>query len=118
MKPAGHTRIYTTLTDTTATDITNALWDALPKARKGGFWYDPKAKKWKPKASAIERAALVARHFDEIDLRKAIENLAANEIEDRAFARTSRQIHRNFERTYRLTRRPVGHAFGGWTSFG
>lgn len=96
----------------------DALWDALPKEYQGGFWYDKKEKKWKPKANTVERAKLVYAHFGKIDLKKAMTNIAKNQLEDKLIGKANQYINKSAKPYLDMMERPVGLGFRGWRGFG
>lgn len=125
---AADQRLYRILTNafgaaTEAADFVHALWNALPKNRKGGFWWkkdggvDHKGA-WMPKANAFERAKLVYDHFDEIDVAKALRNLAIQQAQDAAIGKANQYVNKTWKPYLDRIKRPVGIVFRGWTRFG
>lgn len=69
-----------------------ALYDALPRELQPGNYVLHRAdgttyvvKRWNP--TAAQRFAAVFKHFDSIDLAKALKNLTVNEVTDRIGAK-------------------------------
>lgn len=125
---AADQKLYRILTNafgaaTEAADFVHALWNALPKNRKGGFWWkkdggvDHKGA-WMPKANAFERAKLVYDHFDEIDVAKALRNLAIQQAQDAAIGKANQYVNKTWKPYLDRIKRPVGIGFKGWTRFG
>lgn len=60
-------------------DFIDALWGALPKSVRREAFIANGYRVLNP----VQRAAVVARHFEEMDLRKAVCNVVRNEVTDR-----------------------------------
>ena len=93
-------------------DLVDSFWKALPKEYRGGSWYDAKAKRWKPRANIQERAMLVYRHWDKVDLAQAIQNVISDNLQDRAIGQANRQTIKNLRESRTGWSRPT--LWGGW----
>ena len=60
-----------------------------------------------------DKAAALYKHWDKVDMRKAMSNLAENEVEDRAFGKTGQGLKKGARKTSPRTHDGIGYQSGG-----
>jgi hypothetical protein len=111
-------------------DVIDALYDALPDSITKPSFNSEKQRRWyganRSKMTEAERKAFwrknrdtlpeklekVIDHYGEINIVDAIENIAKNQIEDRAIGGLSKAARKSNEGWYGKFRRPVGLTTG------
>jgi hypothetical protein len=94
---AGATFLRVINITTEGLDFVNALHDAVPDHLKGNYRYSKKQGKWVPifKSNQPTRIRELYRHFDKIDWREAVHNLAVNQLEDMFWGKSSKFLTKN-----------------------
>lgn len=112
---------------TEAADMTDALWWALPKSQRSGYYklHYRKADgtigvyyKFRHKVHYSVKLADIARGYTEIDLNEALNNLAVNALIDMGVGKLNKKVL-EFSRPFLdKIRSPVGPQFGPGNGFG
>lgn len=104
---------------TEAADAYKAFWDALPDSAKSGYYRihtkggrTKYVKRWFP--TPDQMAKDLYRHWDKVDMKQALTNVAMNEVQDALIGGVNKRINEGFRPWYNLSRRPLGITAGPW----
>jgi len=98
---------------TESLDVVNAAYDALPeKLRKQLYARSQHGKDSNNPVSAKNKIKAVYTHWDDVDVKEFLTNLAKNEVEDRLIGGINQRIAKNNRPWYNQSRRPVGWSTG------
>lgn len=102
---------------TEASDLIDALWDALPKSAKSGYYrlHGKGGKvfwKWRHKVDMKTKARDLWRNYDKLDLSEAIKNIAFDQLQDAAIGKLGKTAQEKARPVLEMLGRPVGFGFG------
>lgn len=108
-------RIFGAVTE--ASDFIDALWEALPKNKKGGYYklHGKGGKvfyKWRHKVSVTRKLQDLYNGYEDLDMNDALHNIAVGQLEDAAIGKLGKKAQQEASDSLEMLKRPVGFGFG------